>query len=173
MSQAKCIIVMGVSGSGKTTIGKFLAKKVHAVFVDGDDLHPTCNIQKMSQGIPLNDTDRLPWLHKVGEVAMQHIGQGQTIIIACSALKRAYRDLLRSAIHPIHFIYLDGSFEQILKQMSQRKGHFMPEVLLKSQLATLEIPTEEEKDVVSVKIGRGEKERVVDLAYSWQYPSAS
>lgn len=158
-----CIVVMGVSGSGKTTIGKYIAQKTTTIFRDGDDLHPPANIQKMSEGIPLNDEDRRPWLQKIGEVAMSSIEQGQSIIIACSALKRKYRDLLRSEIAPIHFIYLDGSYEQILRQMSRREGHFMPESLLKSQFEALEIPAGDETDIVSVKIGNGEKEKILDI----------
>lgn len=163
MTETRCIVVMGVSGSGKTTIGKFIAKKIKAVFVDGDDLHPAANIQKMSQGIPLTDEDRQPWLQKVSETAMSYIGQGQTIIIACSALKKVYRDLLRSEIHPLQFIYLEGSYEMIFKQIDARKGHFMPESLLRSQFATLEAPGLDEDDVATVKIGRGEKERVMEV----------
>jgi len=164
MTQPICIVVMGVSGSGKTTIGKYIAKKTNSIFQDSDDLHPAANIEKMAHGIPLNDADREPWLKTIEKVAMSYIEKEQTIIIACSALKRRYRDTLRAAIHPIQFIYLDGTYEQILRQMQQRKGHFMPESLLKSQFETLEIPnTDDEPDVLSVKIGRKEKECVLAL----------
>lgn len=158
-----CIIVMGVSGSGKTTIGKYIAKKIPAIFQDGDDLHPESNISKMSNGIPLNDTDRLPWLRKIGEVARQYLAEKQTIIIACSALKKKYRDLLREEIKPLRFIFLDGTYEQILQQVNQRKGHFMPEALLRSQFEALEIPGIEEVDVIRVPIGKGETDEVMEV----------
>ncbi|PZP49849.1 MAG: gluconate kinase [Pseudopedobacter saltans] len=160
MNKATCIIVMGVSGSGKTTIGKYIAQKINAVFQDGDNLHPKNNIEKMSNGIPLDDKDREPWLEKIGKVAMNHLNNSQTIIIACSALKRIYRDQLRREIHPIKFLYLEGTYGQILKQISERKKHFMPASLLKTQFDILEKPSTGEHDVTTITIGNGEKERI-------------
>lgn len=151
-----CIIVMGVSASGKTTQGKFLSSNLQCTFIDGDDLHPQANVDKMHNGIPLNDEDRKPWLAKIATTANDFIAKNETIIIACSALKKKYRDFLREKIDKIHFIFLNGSYETILKQMEGRKGHFMPESLLKSQFETLELPDTTESDVTEIEIGKQE-----------------
>lgn len=154
---------MGVTSSGKTTMGKSAAKILGCDFIDGDDLHPAANIEKMSKGIPLNDEDREPWLVKIGEKAMEYLQENKSIVIACSALKLKYRDILRREIAAIHFIYLKGSYGAILAQMQARKGHFMPESLLQSQFDTLEEPTAKETDVTILPIGKGEKERLEEM----------
>ena len=134
-------IVMGVSGTGKTTIGKLLAEALKLPFFDGDDFHPEENILKMSAGQPLNDSDREGWLIALNELAIAHQSDGA--IIACSALKEKYRQVLSSGIKDnIQFIFLEASFEQIKQRMQQRKDHFMPIELLQSQFDTLELPTE-------------------------------
>lgn len=139
------MVVMGVAGSGKTTIGEALARAIGATYVDGDQLHPPANIAKMSAGIPLSDEDRWPWLAKVGETLRQG---NQTILVGCSALKRAYRDFItESAGAPVLFIYLDGSRELISRRMRERTGHFMPASLLDSQFATLEVPGPDENAI--------------------------
>ena len=132
-------IVMGVSGTGKTTIGKLIAEKLDIPFFDGDDFHPKENIEKMASGEPLNDQDRQGWLAELNRLAIQHRKNG--LVIACSALKEKYRTLLRNSIEEnTEFIFLDASFEQIKKRMEKRKGHFMPPALLQSQFDTLEPP---------------------------------
>lgn len=137
------IIVMGVSGCGKSTIGQQLADKLDLPFFDGDDLHPSSNIEKMKSGTPLNDQDRQPWLESV--VKKLH-GAPSGSIIACSALKLSYREILRS-LGPITIVYLNGSVEVLserLDQRAQQTNHFMPSSLLTSQLETLENPSNEE-----------------------------
>ncbi|WP_454848265.1 gluconokinase [Rhizobium binxianense] len=146
------IIVMGVSGSGKSSIGEEMAKELCLPFMEGDSLHPASNVEKMSKGIPLTDGDRMPWLDKIGEVMTASLAKGESIIVSCSALKRIYRDRLRSAAGGnLFFVYLEGSKELLTDRMGHRTGHFMPASLLESQLATLEVPTGE-KGVVTVDI---------------------
>jgi carbohydrate kinase (thermoresistant glucokinase family) len=128
------IVVMGVSGCGKSTVGKLLADKLDAKFIDGDDLHPEENKAKMAAGIALNDEDRWPWLDKVG----QTLAANENIVIACSALKRVYRERILSQADDTVFMHLHGTRELLAERMSARKNHFMPTSLLDSQLATLE-----------------------------------
>ncbi|MGF6191873.1 gluconokinase [Serratia sp. 2723] len=148
----KCIILMGVSGSGKSTIGAAVAREIKAKFIDGDDLHPRANIQKMASGQPLNDEDRAPWLQRLNDAAYSLNHKNESGIIVCSALKRRYRDLLRKDNDNMVFIYLKGSFEVILARLQARSGHFMPTDLLKSQFDALEEPSVDEKDVICVDI---------------------
>ena len=134
------LILMGVSGCGKTAIGNLLSKKIHLPFFDGDDFHPAKNIQKMESGEPLNDIDRLPWLEQLAQKIEQLDKQGGGII-ACSALKNSYRKILhRNTETDVRFIYLKGSKELIAKRLAHRDHHFMPEELLDSQFNTLEEP---------------------------------
>ena len=128
------IVVMGVSGCGKSTVGRLLAEKLDAKFIDGDDLHPEENKAKMAAGISLNDEDRWPWLTKVG----QSLAQDEKVVIACSALKRKYRERILEEAPNTVFVHLDGSREVLAERMSSRQNHFMPVTLLDSQLATLE-----------------------------------
>ncbi|MBC3214036.1 gluconokinase [Serratia sp. JSRIV001] len=148
----KSIILMGVSGSGKSTIGAAVAREIKAKFIDGDDLHPRANIQKMASGQPLNDEDRAPWLQRLNDAAYSLNHKNESGIIVCSALKRRYRDLLRKDNDNMVFIYLKGSFETILARLQARSGHFMPTELLKSQFEALEEPGVDEKDVICVDI---------------------
>ena len=137
---------MGVAGCGKSTVGAAVAKATGATYLDGDDLHPPENIAKMSAGQPLNDTDRAPWLAKVGQTLRDHVG---VTLIGCSALKRSYRDIIRDAAgDPVCFLHLSGSRTVIESRMSQRTGHFMPVALLDSQFATLEPLQPDEQGVV-------------------------
>ncbi|QFY59139.1 gluconokinase [Rhizobium grahamii] len=146
------VIVMGVSGSGKTSIAEKLAELLGVGFVEGDRLHPASNVEKMSKGIPLTDDDRMPWLDLIGDAMKASIASGQGIVVSCSALKRIYRDRLRNAVGGnLFFVYLSGSRELLTRRMGERKGHFMPLSLLESQLATLEVPTGE-AGVVTVDI---------------------
>jgi gluconokinase len=135
------IIVMGVSGSGKSTVGEKLAEALNLPFLEGDSLHPKSNVDKMASGIPLQDEDRWPWLDKIGE-RMAVAEQG--LIVSCSSLKKSYRDCLRAAVGgQLAFVFLDGSFEVLHEHMGHRTGHFMPVTMLESQLATLESPVGE------------------------------
>ena len=143
------IVVMGVAGSGKTTIASGLAEKLGVPFVEGDSLHPAANVKKMASGIPLTDDDRWPWLEAIGERMEVERLTGHGVVVSCSALKHAYRDCLRKEVHgKVHFILLDGSRELISDRMRKRKGHFMPPALLDSQFATLEKPTPDEHAVI-------------------------
>ena len=130
------VVVMGVSGSGKSTVGELIAARLGAPFIDGDLLHPKANIAKMESGIPLNDDDRKPWLETIGQKFAE--ADGQSLVIACSALKRAYRDIIRAAAPRARFVLLHGAADLLAKRLERRRGHFMPSSLLASQLATLE-----------------------------------
>lgn len=129
------IVVMGVSGSGKSTVGSALAHRLRLPFVDADALHPQANIAKMSAGEPLNDDDRYPWLEKVGEWLAGHANGG---VVSCSALKRTYRDQLRAHCPGVEFLHLSGSPELIGSRIASRPGHFMPAALLRSQFDALQ-----------------------------------
>ncbi|MBB3979201.1 gluconokinase [Rhizobium azooxidifex] len=152
MSTGRAVVVMGVSGCGKTSVAEGLAAALGAGFLEGDQLHPQANIDKMSKGIPLTDADRWPWLDRIGAELHTVTGAGAPIVASCSALKRAYRDRLRAeAGGDLSFVFLRGSRELLIGRMQERKGHFMPASLLDSQLATLEDPSGEE-GVVTVDI---------------------
>ena len=135
------IVLMGVCGSGKTSIGEPLAARLGYVFHDGDEFHPAANIVKMSAGTPLTDADRWPWLNAIGAAFRKAAGEPGGIIIACSALKKVYRQRIAAAARrPVAFVFLDGSTPTLRERMRTRKGHFMPASLLDSQLAILERP---------------------------------
>ncbi|WP_246085209.1 gluconokinase [Rhizobium glycinendophyticum] len=149
MVRNRKIIVMGVAGSGKSSVGAALGAAMGAPYLDGDDLHSAENIAKMSAGIALTDDDRWPWLTKIGETLTGHPG---TILIGCSALKRTYRDLIRkTAERPVTFIHCAGSRSLIAERMAKRPGHFMPMSLLDSQFAALELPGADE-DAITLNI---------------------
>ena len=133
------IIVMGVSGCGKTTIGKGLAEHLHLPYYDADDFHPSSNIEKMKKGIPLDDQDRLPWLNTLADQIQTWDSQGGAVL-SCSALKESYRKLLASKSKPIDWVYLKGSFELIQSRLEKREGHYMKSGLLQSQFDALEEP---------------------------------
>jgi gluconokinase len=135
---------MGVSGSGKTAIGSRLAAALGVEFVEGDAYHPAANIRKMSSGIPLTDDDRHGWLRAIAQRIRRANDAGDGVVVSCSALKRAYRDLLRHEAGAVQFVFLRGTRDLIETRLRQRKGHFMPTSLLESQLATLENPSAEE-----------------------------
>lgn len=134
------IVVMGVSGSGKSTVGEKLAKRASLEFHDADQFHPPENIAKMSQGIPLCDEDRVPWLQAMSDFIHKKAQEDHIPVLACSALKKSYRDILRGGKNHITFIYLAGDFNLIEERLNARKDHFMPPGLLKSQFDTLEEP---------------------------------
>lgn len=134
------IILMGVSGCGKTTTGERLSEKLKLPFFDADDFHPAENIKKMKAGTPLNDNDRLPWLQILSE-KIKEWSEANGAVLACSALKKDYRDILQSKTEDVTIIWLDGSYELIKSRMQDREGHYMPPGLLKSQFDALEPPS--------------------------------
>ncbi|XP_027472773.2 probable gluconokinase isoform X1 [Zalophus californianus] len=159
MAAPGALLVMGVSGSGKSTVGALLASKLGWKFYDADDYHPEENRMKMGKGIPLKDQDRIPWLCNLHDILLRDIASGQHVVLACSALKKAYRDVLirgkqcaplqcdetgkdkQPAEVKLLVVHLSGSFEVISRRLLKRKGHFMPPELLQSQFDTLEPPS--------------------------------
>jgi gluconokinase len=138
-------VMMGVCGSGKTTIGAQFARALDIAFVEGDGLHPPENVHRMAAGIPLTDDERRGWLIAIAARLREAKDAGKGLVVSCSALKRRYRDLLRSAGAPdVRFVYLAGNKALLAERMAQRRGHFMPGSLLDSQLATLEEPSPDE-----------------------------
>src|ERR1700738_5288609 len=147
-SETPCaLMVMGVSGSGKSTIGEKLAERLGWSFEDGDKFHPASNVAKMSAGQPLTDEDRWPWLHAIGHEIDRLCEAGGHVVIACSALKRAYREILVHGRSDVRIICLKGTEELIASRLGLRKGHFMPPGLLASQFKTLEPPDSSENPI--------------------------
>ncbi|MBB4112504.1 gluconokinase [Rhizobium sp. BK226] len=152
MAPPLAVVVMGVSGCGKSSVGERIAAQNGMAFLEGDQLHPPQNVEKMAQGIPLTDDDRLPWLDRIGAEISTALDASQGLVISCSALKRSYRDrLLQAAGGRLAFVFLEGSRDLLLSRMQARQGHFMPASLLDSQLQTLEPPAGE-PGVVTVAI---------------------
>mgnify|MGYP002868425543 FL=1 len=147
----KCV-VMGVCGSGKTSVGERLAHELKVRFIDGDDLHPRANVIKMRSGHPLNDEDRRPWLERVSDVFFSLANRSEGGVLVCSALKKSYRDIIRAGNEGLIFIHLYGTRELILERMSHRQGHYMKEDMVNSQFAALEFPGPDERDVVNLEI---------------------
>ncbi|GAT71884.1 gluconokinase [Microbacterium hydrocarbonoxydans] len=154
------LVVMGVSGSGKSTVAGMLAGRLGWDLEEGDDLHPASNIEKMAAGHPLTDEDRWPWLDRIAAWIQLHTASGTPGIVTCSALRRVYRD--RLAGPGVAFVHLDGSREAIANRLSSRIDHFMPQSLLGSQFATLE-PLEEDEDGIVVELSRSPKEEVKEI----------
>lgn len=148
------VVVMGVSGSGKTTVAEGIAERTGWIFAEADKFHPQANIDKMASGTPLTDEDRWPWLRDLAAWMAEHAARGEDTVITCSALKRSYRDLLRADVaalgggHRVVFAHLHGSAELIADRLKGRKGHFMPASLLQSQIDTLEELAPDEDGVV-------------------------
>ncbi|WP_307631215.1 gluconokinase [Streptomyces turgidiscabies] len=149
------VVVMGVAGTGKTTIGPLLAARLGVPYAEGDDFHPAANIRKMTAGTPLTDDDRRPWLDAIGEWAHSRAGLGG--VVSSSALKRSYRDRLRGAAPGVVFVHLTGDRALIEERMAHRQGHFMPAALLDSQFATLQ-PLEADEVGVAVSVVGGPEE---------------
>jgi gluconokinase len=143
------LVLMGVSGAGKSTIGKLLAARLGWPFEEGDDLHPASNIAKMRSRLPLTDADRAPWLAGVEAWISTQLKQGRSGVIACSALKRAYRNRLVAGRSNVRLVFLKGSPALIAQRLARRRGHFMPASLLASQFATLEAPGTDESAIVA------------------------
>lgn len=135
------VIVMGVAGCGKSTVAKLTADRLGWRFVEGDSLHPPANVEKMSQGIPLNDEDRRPWLQTIADMIQHWRNGGQSGVIACSALRRSYREIIAAGAEDVCFAHLHGERTLIAQRLAERRGHFMPIALLDSQFATLEVPS--------------------------------
>ena len=136
------IVLMGVSGSGKTTVGRILSDRLGWRFVDADDFHPASNVQKMRSGAPLTDEDRWPWLDRLNALLRAEQSHGHDVIIGCSALKARYRERLSDGLADVRWVHLKGSFELIESRLKARRGHYMPPTLLASQFAALEEPEE-------------------------------
>jgi gluconokinase len=152
------VVVMGVTGSGKTTVGSLLAKRLRWEFADGDDFHSASNKEKMKHGIPLTDADRAPWLAVLHDQITQWVAEKKNVVLACSALKKNYREQLWRSPE-VKFVYLKGSYELIDQRLLARKGHFADEHILASQFAVLEEPT----DAITVDIGPPAEQIVDDV----------
>ena len=152
------VVMMGVAGSGKTTVGKLLASQLAWTFADGDNYHSAANVEKMGSGIPLTDADRRPWLEILRSLIARWIAEGTNAVLACSALKREYRERLLVGSE-VHFVHLKGDWALLQERMRTRHGHFMAERMLESQLATLEEP----EDAVVVDVDRSPEEIVAEI----------
>ena len=155
------VIIFGVSGSGKTTVGKLLAKRLGWRFYEADDFHSQANVNKMRRGIALTDEDRWPWLVKLRKLIKRCVESDENAVMACSALKRAYRDRLRISAE-VKFVFLRGDYALITEQLRRRRGHFMAPGLLRSQFADLEEP-EADEDALTIELGRPPDEIVEEI----------
>jgi gluconokinase len=155
------VIVFGVSGAGKTTIGKLLAEELGWQFYEADDFHPRANIEKMRSGRPLTDEDRWPWLERLREQITRSLASREDAVLACSALKRAYREGLR-VNEDVKFVFLRGDYALVENQLRRRRGHFMNPALLQSQFADLEEPRPDE-DVITIDLGQSPQELVDEI----------
>jgi len=158
------VIVMGVSGCGKSTVGQALAASLGWPFFDADDYHPEGNIRKMANGLPLTDEDRAPWLERLRDVLASEHAAGRSAVLACSALKERYRDVLRTAAPEVRFVYLCGTRDEVLQLMSRRTGHFMKPGMLESQFAALEPP----RDALSIPVRLSCADQVQRIRSHWQ-----
>jgi gluconokinase len=152
-------VLMGVSGCGKSTVGEALAQRLGCPFYDGDDFHPPQNVAKMASGRPLNDDDRTPWLARLHDLIARHLERGETAVLACSALKKRYREQLREGNEGLRFVYLQGDFELIWRRMQERPAHYMKADMLQSQFADLEEPGEDEAMIAGIE---GDVRRIVE-----------
>ena len=148
MRKNTAIVLMGVSGCGKSTIGVRLARKLDRDFLEGDTFHPAANVEKMSRGVPLDDDDRRPWLVAIADTIDAARKSGRKVVVTCSALKRSYRKILADGHEDVAFVFLKGSQDLIAQRLAGRAGHFMPPKLLDSQFAALEEPAASEGSIV-------------------------
>ncbi|MFE7562335.1 gluconokinase [Kitasatospora sp. NPDC057500] len=160
--RAPCVVVIGVSGTGKTTVAGLLAERLRVPFADADDFHRPADIARMAAGVPLDDTARRPWLEAVGRWLHERDEAGTGCVIACSALRRRYRDILRAACPGAFFLHLTAGHDLLAERIGRRSGHFMPESLLDSQLATLE-PLEPDERGATLYVGQA-PEAIADAA---------
>ena len=165
------IIILGVSGAGKTTVGELLAQQLGWRFLEADDFHPPANIEKMRSGRPLNDEDRWPWLDSLREQMKRSIAAGENAVVACSALKRAYRDRLR-VDGKVKFVFLHGDYALVEKRLLSRHGHFMNPDLLQSQFDDLEEPRRDE-DVITIELGPAPQAMVEEIEAKLHLTSGS
>jgi len=149
---------MGPAGSGKTTVGKLLAAQLKGEFADADNFHSPANIEKMTHGIPLHDEDRIPWLHSIREAMLQWQAQGRNVVLACSALKRSYRELLQIN-SDVKLVYLKGSYELFRDRLRARKGHYAGEQILAGQFADLEEPA----DAITIDAAQSPQQIVAEI----------
>ncbi len=163
------LIVMGVAGSGKTTVGTLLAHKLGWRFADADDFHPSENIEKISRGIALTDSDRAPWLAAMRSAILQWNAAGENVVLGCSALKGSYRYELRAG--KVRFVFLKGNYELLLERLRLRHGHFADEKILASQLETLEEPGGDERDAITVGIDETPQAIVSKIIANLKLPS--
>jgi gluconokinase len=174
---ATALVVMGVSGSGKSTVGKALAERLHWPYADGDSFHTPENVAKMAAGIPLTDADRWPWLNTVERWIAESLRAGSSCVIACSALRKSYRDLLRGAADAVEgaavrYVFLDVDRELLFHRLIERHGHFMHADMLAGQLATLEPPTAAEHSITIPVTADTEPARTVDAVITALWPPA-
>jgi carbohydrate kinase (thermoresistant glucokinase family) len=163
VSGIAAIVVMGVSGAGKSTVGRIVAARLACPFRDADSFHPPANIEKMSRGEPLTDDDRWPWLHAIANWIAEHRKAGTTCVVTCSALKRVYRDIVTNKQSAdVRLVYLKGDFDLIAARLTARKGHFMPPALLQSQFAALQEPSADEH-AVTIPVDAPPKEIAADV----------
>ncbi|MFF5989046.1 gluconokinase [Prauserella flavalba] len=155
-----CLVVMGVSGAGKTTVAELIATRLGWRMAEADEFHPPANIEKMTAGTPLSDADRAPWLRAIRDWISERAAAGENAVVTCSALKRAYRDILRGATARVRFVHLCGTTETVGARLAERSGHFMPPSLLGSQFADLE-PLSPDEDGVTVDVTQGPEQVTV------------
>lgn len=161
-SRALVIVLMGVAGCGKTTVGTLLASQLGWIFRDGDAFHPPANIAKMAAGTPLNDADRAPWLASIRHFIEQQLAAGQSAVVACSALREEYRRVLSEGLPQVKLVHLSGNYDLILSRMGARQGHYMRPEMLTSQFATLEAP----RDTLTVDIAQPPEAIVAEIRTS-------
>jgi gluconokinase len=153
------VVLMGVSGTGKTAVGTRLAEALGGTFAEGDDYHPPANVAKMRSGVPLDDADRGPWLETLSREIGAWLDSGRTVVLACSALKQRYRDILKAGRAGVRFVHLEGDEALIRARLDKRRGHYMPASLLESQLAALEEPS----DAITVDIDAPPEKIVAEI----------